>query len=46
MTINFNAFVESFRYMGIGMFGIFCVMAVIIGSIVLLSRATAKKEKK
>ena len=31
-------FVDNLRYMGTGMLGIFAVMAVIIGAIVLLGR--------
>ncbi len=43
MKLDFGAFVDSFRFMGIGLVGIFCVMGVIIGSIYLLNRFTSKK---
>lgn len=45
MNLNVQAFMESFRFMGIGLLGIFVVMGVIIGTIVLLGRLTSKKEK-
>ncbi len=35
---NFNAFLESFKYMGLGMLGIFIVMGILIGFIVALNR--------
>ena len=36
--INFEAFLESFKYMGLGMLGIFIVMGILIGFIVALNR--------
>ena len=35
---NFKAFLESFKYMGLGMLGIFIVMGILIGFIVALNR--------
>ena len=36
--IDFGAFVESLKYMGLGMLGIFIVMGILIGFIVALNR--------
>ena len=36
--MDFQAFLESLKYMGIGMFGIFLVIGIIIGFIVALNR--------
>lgn len=36
--MDFQAFVESLRYMGLGMLGIFLVIGIIIGFIVALNR--------
>ena len=36
--MDFQAFVESLRYMGLGMLGIFLVIGRIIGFIVALNR--------
>ena len=35
---NFQAFLESFKYMGLGMLGIFIVMGILIGFIIALNR--------
>ena len=35
---NWNAFVDSLKYMGLGMLGIFLVMGILIGFIVALNR--------
>ena len=35
---DFQAFLESFKYMGLGMLGIFIVMGILIGFIVALNR--------
>ena len=37
-NIDFEAFLESFKYMGLGMLGIFIVMGILIGFIVALNR--------
>ncbi len=36
--MDFQAFVESLKYMGLGMLGIFIVMGILIGFIVALNR--------
>ena len=36
--MDFQAFVESLRYMGLGMLGIFLVIGIIFGFIVALNR--------
>ncbi len=36
--IDFQAFLESFKYMGLGMLGIFLVIGILIGFIVALNR--------
>ena len=43
MQINFYAFLDSLKYMGQGMVGIFAVTLVIILAIVLLNKLTEKK---
>lgn len=43
--MNFNAFLDSLGYMGMGMLGIFIVTAVIIVCIKLLNVLTAPKKK-
>ena len=43
MQINFSTFLDSLKYMGQGMVGIFAVTLVIILAIVLLNKLTAKK---
>lgn len=45
-NIDWNRFLTSFQYMWKGMLCIFIVIAVIIVSIMLLSRLTAKKAPK
>lgn len=42
--MNVPLFMESLKYMGEGMLGIFAVMLVIYGIIAVLSRGTGKKE--
>ncbi len=44
---NFNpmGFVESLKYMGIGMLGIFIVMGVLIAGTAALNKLTQKKDK-
>lgn len=46
--IDFNpkGFVDSLKYMGIGMAGIFAVMLVIIGAVYLISYLSNKFSKK
>ena len=41
--MDFQAFVESLRYMGLGMLGIFLVIGIIIGFIVALNRIKFSK---
>lgn len=36
--INFDNFLESLKYMGLGMLGIFLVIGIIMGFIVALNR--------
>ena len=36
--VNFQNFLESFKYMGRGMLGIFIVMGILIGFIIALNR--------
>ncbi len=44
MYFNPMAFVENLKYMGLGMLGIFIVIAVIMLSVVVLNKVTAPKE--
>ena len=37
------SFVENLKYMGLGMLGVFIVIAIIIAAISVLSRITASK---
>lgn len=47
MMLNIAAFLESLKIMGIGMLGIFIVTMVLIGVMVLLTKAfPEKKEEK
>ncbi len=46
LEINIGAFLDSLRYMAIGMVGIFAVTLVIILSMVLLNKFTSKKSDK
>ena len=46
LEINVKAFLESLRYMGVGMIGIFAVTIVIIISMILLNKFTSKKADK
>ena len=46
MHIDPMAFVESLRYMGLGMLGIFAVMGLIIIVTVILNAVTAPKKEK
>lgn len=46
LEINVKAFLESLRYMGVGMIGIFAVTMVIILSMILLNKFTSKKADK
>lgn len=45
LGIHFKEFVESLPYMGIGMLGIFVVIAAIYGSIALLNRVFSPNNK-
>ncbi len=38
MSLNVEAFVDSLSIMGLGMLGIFLVVAVLIGAMVLLTK--------
>ena len=44
-NIDIGRFLESLKYMGLGMLGIFIVMGVIILSVLGLGKITAKKKK-
>lgn len=44
MSIDFAAFVSSLSIMGIGMLGIFIVVAVLIGTMVLLTTVFPEKK--
>ncbi|MGM9682769.1 MAG: hypothetical protein ACI3XQ_04145 [Eubacteriales bacterium] len=46
MSFNPMAFVENLKYMGLGMLGIFAVMAVIIAVVYLLGSFAKNKDKK
>ncbi len=46
LDFNPKGFIDSLQYMGIGMAGIFAVMAVIIGSVYLISYLSNKFSKK
>ena len=46
LGINVEAFIDSLRYMGIGMIGIFTVTIVIVLSMILLNKFTSKKPDK
>ena len=43
LEINVKAFLDSLRYMGIGMVGIFAVTIVIVISMILLNKFTSRK---
>jgi len=43
MEFNAYRFVENLKYMGLGMLGIFAVIAVIVAVTVILNRLTGKK---
>ncbi len=45
MTLNFAAAAHSLVYMGKGLLGIFVVIAIIYGLIVVLNLATNKRKK-
>ena len=36
-------FVENMKYMGLGMVGIFVVIGIIVGSVILLNKLTKEK---
>ena len=46
MSFDPMAFVENLKYMGLGMLGIFAVMAVIISVVYLLGSFAKNKDKK
>ena len=46
LGIDFGAFLDSLRFMGIGMIGIFAVTIVIILSMIVLNKFTSKKPDK
>lgn len=45
MTINLDLFLTSLQIMGLGMFGIFVVTAVIMVSVYLLNKINSIKKK-
>ncbi len=45
MDIKFDQFLESFKYMGIGMLGVFIAAAVLITSVVVLNKVTKPNKK-
>ncbi|MBQ7408348.1 MAG: hypothetical protein IJW13_03655 [Clostridia bacterium] len=46
VSIDFGRFASSFKYMGIGMLGIFIVITVLVLGIVALNKLTAPRNKK
>ena len=44
MQLNFGAFVKSLPIMGMGMLGIFFVIAVILAVVAILNGVTGKKK--
>ena len=41
---NVSLFLQTLPIMGMGMFGIFCVIAVIMISVMILNKVTGKKK--
>lgn len=46
MNISVEAFVQSLKYMGVGMLGIFIVIAIIVVMVTLLNKVTSRFGKK
>lgn len=46
MNISVEAFLQSLKYMGVGMLGIFIVIAIIVLMVTLLNKVTSHFDKK